>query len=368
MAGSAKAPSLQTIGIFQDMRSTALTFIICILGFVSLAQPKPGTVYPAGKPGVQYNVLDAKGKKHGLWVKQWKETRNLLYRGEFSHGVPTGIWERYYEDGALSAKVNHVQDTTIIDMVQFHPNGITVAAKGRFVKKRKEGMWGMWNESGVMISQENFKDSILDGECRYFYDSGKLLKSEVYKQGVKNGPFTEYYENGKMKAEGTYLGDEKDGDYKAWFENGKQDCYGKYIKGLQQGAWYYFYDDGKPKITVVFNAGRETKRRYENGTFKEYYESGLPKSEYSYENSKKDGPFTEWYDIGQFVVVETTEEEKAQGIVHREKLSGTQIKFHGDYINDKLEGEVVHYRLNGSVEKVEEWSDGVLMKTRAAMK
>jgi hypothetical protein len=40
----------------------------------------------------------------------------------------------------------------------------------------------------------------------------------------------------------------------------------------------------------------------------------------------------------------------------------------GDYLDDKLEGEVVFYRENGNIEKVEEWSDGKLVKTRAAEK
>jgi uncharacterized protein len=351
--------------IFSRLLLISLT--VC-MATVAHAQPKPGTIYPDGKPGVQFNVRDTKGKKHGLWVQQWQETRNLLYRGQFEHGVPSGIWERYYPDGALSAKVTHVQDTTITETVMFHPDGKTQAAQGRFVRKKKDGLWKVWNEAGTLISEENFSDSLLNGSCKYYFASGKLLKTEVFTKGVKNGPFEEYYENGKKKSEGVYRGDEKDGPYKSWFENGKLDCEGKYVKGFQQGAWYYFYEDGKPKITVVFNSGKETKRRYENGTFKEYYESGLPKSEYSYDNGKKDGPFTEWYDVGHFVAVETTEEERAQGIVYREALKGTQIKFHGDYVNDKLEGEVIYYRENGNVEKVEEWSDGVLMKTRAAMK
>ena len=356
------------MGTPQFMKIFTMIFILCIAGLNAFAQPKPGTVYPEGKPGVNYNQKDSKGKRHGLWVQQWKDTRNLLYRGQFEHGVPAGIWQRYYPDGALSAEVTHVQDTTITDMVMFHPDGRTIAAQGRFIKKKKDGMWKVWSESGVLLSEENFTDSLLHGVCRYFYPSGKLLKSEEYKLGVKNGPFSEYYDNGKKRAEGTYLGDEKDGEYKAWFDNGKQDCNGKYLKGLQQGAWYYYYEDGKPKITVVFNGGQESKRRYENGTFKEYYESGIPKSEYAFENGKKDGPFTEWYDVGRFVAVETNPEEQAQGIVHRETLQGTQIKFHGDYVDDKLEGEVIFYRENGNVEKVEEWSDGVLVKTRAAMK
>jgi antitoxin component YwqK of YwqJK toxin-antitoxin module len=82
----------------------------------------------------------------------------------------------------------------------------------------------------------------------------------------------------------------------------------------------------------------------------------------------KNGPFTEWYDVGKYVQVPSTDEDREIGIVYREKLDGTQVKMKGDYVDDKLEGEVVYYRENGAIEKVEEWVDGKCIKTRAAAK
>ena len=353
----------------QRITNRFLTIVALMFSVLCIyAQPKPGTLLLEGTPGVDYNKKDAKGKRDGLWVQQWKDTRNLLYKGQYEHGKPVGEWQRYYPDGTLSAVMNHVQDTVVVDATFFHPDGTTKASQGRFTSKRKDGNWKLWNESGRLIADENFRDSLLDGTCKYFFETGQLLKIEVYKGGRKEGAFTEYYENGKKKAEGTYNADEKEGSYKQWFDSGTLDCEGKYIKGLQDGTWYYNHTDGKPKVTVLFKRGKETKRKYENGTFKEYYESNLPKSEYSYDNGLKNGPFTEWYDVGQFVQVPASQEDVEMGIVYREKLEGTQVKIKGDYLDDKLEGEVVYFRENGSIEKVEEWSDGKLVNTRAAEK
>jgi antitoxin component YwqK of YwqJK toxin-antitoxin module len=363
---------LDSIAIFETPMLYRFKYIFalaaCCISLLNHAQPKPGTQYPGGQPGVDFNKKDPKGKRDGLWVQQWKDTRNLLYKGQYEHGKPTGMWQRYYPDGALAATMNHVQDTTIVDAVFFHPDGITKASEGRFVKKRKDGNWHIWNESGALLSDENYKDSLLDGTCKYFFDSGKLLKLETYKLGRLEGPFTEYYPNGKKKSEGTYSAGERNGPFKQWWESGTVDCEGKYLKGVQDGSWYYNYPDGKPKVSLLFNRGSEVKRRYENGTFKEYYDSNIPKSEYSFENGKKNGPFTEWYDKGQYVQVPGTQEDKEQGIIYREKLQGTQIRIKGDYVDDKLEGEVVYYRENGSVDKVEEWADGKLVNTRAVPK
>jgi uncharacterized protein len=338
-----------------------------LISFSLFCQP-PGTVLPKGKPGVDFNVKDAKGKKHGVWVQQWKQTGNLFYKGQFEHGLPVGEWQHFNSNGALAAIMNHVKDSTIVDVVFYHPDGVTKASEGRFIQKKKEGNWKIWSEAGIELADENFKDSLLDGTCKYFYPSGKPLKIENYKHGLQNGAFTEYYENGKKRAEGSYSGGEKDGPYKAWFESGNLDCEGKYVKGFQDGGWYYYHETGKPKVSLSYKRGTETKRRYENGTFKEYYDSTIPKSEYTYQNAQKDGPFTEWYDKGEYVQVPVTEEEQSTGIRQKEQLQGTQVRMHGDYVDDKLEGEVMFYRENGAVEKVEEWSDGVLIKTRTVGK
>ena len=82
----------------------------------------------------------------------------------------------------------------------------------------------------------------------------------------------------------------------------------------------------------------------------------------------KNGPFTEWYDKGQYVQVPGSAEDKEMGIIYREKLEGTQVRMKGDYVDDKLEGEVVFYRENGNIEKVEEWVDGKLVNTRSVPK
>jgi antitoxin component YwqK of YwqJK toxin-antitoxin module len=346
----------------------AFAVILVCLSQLLWSQPKPGTIYPEGKPGVNYNLLNAKGKRDGVWIQQWKDTRNLLYKGQYKNGVPVGTWERFYSDGTLMATTVHVQDTTIVDVTFYFQDGKSKMSEGRFVKKKKEGVWKLWDEYGAMLSEEMYHDSLLDGVCKYFYESNKPLKIEQFRNGKKSGPFVEYYENGKKRAEGTYVNDEKDGAYKAWFESGNLDCEGKYFAGLPDGSWYYNLPDGKPKVSVLFKKGKEIKRKYENGDIKEYYDSGIPKVEFTVENGLKQGPFTEWYDQGQYVQVPGTKEDQEAGIVYREKLEGLQIKFHGDYVDDKLEGEVIYYRSNGSVEKIEEWSDGKLMRTRQSMK
>ena len=163
------------------MKSILLVLVMGMASLAMRAQPKPGTVYPSGKPGVDYNKQDAKGKRDGVWIQQWKDTRNMLYQGQYDHGKPTGQWLRFNPDGSLAAVIQHVQDTTVVDVLFYHSDGATKASEGRYVKKQKDGNWRIWNESGMLLSDENYKDSLLEGACKYFFDGGQLLKIETYK-------------------------------------------------------------------------------------------------------------------------------------------------------------------------------------------
>lgn len=345
--------------------SISLIALICFVFMQSAAFAQPGTKMPEGKPGVDFNLLDSKGKKEGLWVQQWKSTGNLLYRGQFKAGVPEGTWERYYADGKLMAITRHIQDTTVVDVTFFHPDGKTQMSEGRYLKKKKAGQWKIWDESGILRSDENYQDSLLDGISKYYYDNGKLIKTETYKKGVKDGAFEEYHKNGKKRMQGTYAADAYNGPFKAWFENGLLEREGEYLKGAEHGAWYFYNETGSPKMSVHYSKGKIIRKVYINGTFKEFWPDDIPMSEYTYEDGKKNGPFTEWYDVGVYAEEPVTDKEHiAMGIVKRQVLKGTQVKVQGDYLDDKLEGEVIYYSEKGKVEKVELWKDGVLVSQK----
>lgn len=330
---------------------------------------QPGKEMPKGAAGKDFNVVDAKGKRQGLWVQQWKETRNLLYRGEYKDGLPIGEWQRYYSDGKLMAITKHIKDTVVMDVTFFHPDGKTRMTEGRYHHRKKEGNWKIWSEEGILLSDENYLDSLLSGQSKYYSPQGYLIKEETYLKGIKEGSFTEYFDNGKMMKQGSYKKGQLHGDYKSWLTSGAVECTGGYYNGRPDGDWHCNDYDGLPKVAIRYNKGKEVKRKYSNGTFKDYYDdSQIPKCEYSYDNGKRNGPFTEWYHKGYYEQVPASEEDKKIGIWFREKLTGTQIKQKGNYVNDKLDGEIFYYRENGSLEKVEEWEGGTLQKTRQTMK
>jgi antitoxin component YwqK of YwqJK toxin-antitoxin module len=355
----------------NTLRISLIFLFVFQLGAI-LAQKKPGSILPAGKPGVDYNVLDSKGKKQGPWVRQDAKTKMLYYKGQFKDNVPVDDFTFFYTDGSISSIVKHVQDTTINDFIGFHPDGTTKMAEGRYFgkkingewKRRKEGMWKFYDTNGVLRTEETYKDDTLNGNSKSYFSSGKPLSDTNYAMGKKEGPFLEWWENGLKKSEGTYTNDVIHGPMTMYTEKGKKEAEGSYENGLKQGRWVSYHPTGSVELQVKYDKGKEIQRRYENGTFMEYYPSGIPKSEYTFEQGKKNGPFTEWHDVGSFENQTTTYEEQQQGIMMRQKLVGTQINMQGDYLDDFLEGEIKFYDEKGKLIKTEIWSDGELKETK----
>lgn len=358
--------------MFTPSFKAVYTLLLVLMSLPLLAQ-KPGHVWPEGEAGKDYNVVDANGKRQGTWVRVYgNNSKALLYRGQFKNGEPEGEWDWYYPTGEVMTKMTHIQGEVITENVNYYEDGKTVMSQGRFEvktidgkpKRCREGKWLLYSKAGVVLAEENYTDSILHGPAKYFYQSGKLIGVYPFVMGVRNGPCTEYYESGKKMRECTYLADVYDGQYTSWNENGTKDMEGKYIKGVKDGAWRYYTNKGLVETSVQYDKGKEVKKKYHNGTFKSYYDSGIPKDEYTYSNDLLDGPFTEWYDIGNFVQIPTSKEDQQIGVMYREKLEGTQVKRQGDYADGKLEGEVIYYLETGRVEKVEVYEDGILVETR----
>jgi antitoxin component YwqK of YwqJK toxin-antitoxin module len=377
-------PVPQKLAIFEQrhvlcQNGAAMNFIriflflaIGLFPLVAFTQ-KPGKVFPEGTAGVNYNLRDAKGKKHGQWIRVYKDQPSTLYyRGQFTSGIPIGKFEFYSTDGSLSSVVDHVKDSTINDVTFFYPDGSTVKSVGRYLGtlengkwvRRKDGNWKTYSSAGVLLSDENYTADVLEGSCKYYYPTGKMVALYSYKSGQRSGPFSTWYENGKKEKEGFYLRDDFDGAYKSWHENGAMESEGSYASGVKEGTWYFYSSSGEPEITILYKKGVEVKRKHENGTFTEYYDSGIPKSEYSYESGKRNGPFKEWYDQGQFVQVPGSKEDAEVGIMYREKLEGVQLRIEGDYLNDQLEGDVIYYTEKGTIEKIETWAEGKLISVK----
>lgn len=304
-------------------------------------------------------------KPDGLHYRTYAKGE-LYYVGEFVNGKPAPEKEFYYyhktKPGAVMAIHQFTDDVNVVDATIYHENGFPEAS-GRYVSQKKEGPWKFYDLQGVLKNVSQYEDDKLNGESVTYHLNGRIYKSEVYEDDVPNGPWSEYYDDGTIKAEGSNKDGIPDGAIKHYHPNGILMIQGQYSKGLMDGVWIKFHSNGKIEVTTKYKDGREIAVRRENGTFMDYWPSGVPKSEYEYEDGKKNGPFEEWYEMGEWIRKPKEDSDGSQGLEFIDTLVGTQLSRKGDYMNDKLEGEIIYYDRDGRITKVEHYANGELEST-----
>jgi len=355
-----------------NLKGGFLVFLLCLNMLNAIAQA-PGTVFPAGTFGVDYNLFNASNKREGVWIRVYKSNPKVMYyKGSFKNGVPTGLFEFYNDKGLLKSTVNHIQDTTINDVVNYYADGKTLNSKGRYVGKvvarkwerQKQGKWEFFDADGRLIRFENYKDNLLNGESKVYYANGQVSHEMMYLEDKMNGPFTEYTIEGKVSKKGGYKNGIYDGNIVVNYDSGKKKEEGKFANGMRDGGWNFYLETGLPELTIWFKADKVEKKHYANGTFQTFFDSGIPQSEYSYKNYNKEGAFVEYYDKGAYEQIPASPEDVAQGIAFREQLKGTQVKQKGKYVNGQLNGEVLYYKISGELEKTEVYENGNLKETK----
>ena len=356
----------------MNLKGGFLVFLLCLNMLNAIAQA-PGTVFPAGTFGVDYNLFNASNKREGVWIRVYKSNPKVMYyKGSFKNGVPTGLFEFYNDKGLLKSTVNHIQDTTINDVVNYYADGKTLNSKGRYVGKvvarkwerQKQGKWEFFDADGRLIRFENYKDNLLNGESKVYYANGQVSHEMMYLEDKMNGPFTEYTIEGKVSKKGGYKNGIYDGNIVVNYDSGKKKEEGKFANGMRDGGWNFYLETGLPELTIWFKADKVEKKHYANGTFQTFFDSGIPQSEYSYKNYNKEGAFVEYYDKGAYEQIPASPEDVAQGIAFREQLKGTQVKQKGKYVNGQLNGEVLYYKISGELEKTEVYENGNLKETK----
>ncbi len=324
-----------------------LLFVL-LLGLASTALAQPAL-----------NQKDAKGRKQGPWERTWAESKQLRYKGQFKDDKPVGTFTYYSTNGKVESIVDHYSGSDAAHARHFHPDG-QLMAEGRYVGEHKDSTWNYYDTAKRLRRIERWKSGKLHDEQVAFFDNGTPAERSTYTDGKRTGTWTQYYDDGKPRTVTTYVNDVEDGPFTAYTAEGKKDREGKYVKGVQEGSWYEYNADGSILIEFLYKNGQLAKSKKENGTFKEYYPSEQPRSEYTYKNGKREGRFVEYFDNGHWVEKPTQLGPAGNAVSAPERvLEGQGIQREGTYKNDLLEGDVKEYDEKGRVLSVTRYAAGV---------
>lgn len=313
-----------------------------------------------GQPATAPNATDAQGRKQGPWQRNWAESTQLRYSGQFKDDKPVGSFTYYSTQGKVESRVDHYPGTDAAHGRHYHPNG-KLMAEGRYIGTEKDSTWNYFDTDGVLRSTENWKTGKLDGEMITYFPDGKVAERRNFKNGVGTGVAEQFYADGKPRYHATYVNGEPEGIETFYFPKGNKEIEGTYVNGSRDGRFAYYNEDGSLKNQVLYAQGKLIKQTNENGIFKEYWDDQQVKSETTYKNGKRDGPFTEWYDNGTWtnIPVKLGPEGEEVADVER-KVTGQTKKREGNYKNDELDGPVKNYDEKGNLTSTQVYVNGTL--------
>ncbi|NQY05599.1 MAG: toxin-antitoxin system YwqK family antitoxin [Flavobacteriaceae bacterium] len=192
------------------------------------------------------NQFDEHGKRHGKWQKKYEGTNKVRYSGEFKHGKEIGVFKFYHKKSEKhpSTIKTFNEDNDIAEVKHYTSSGKLVS-QGKMKGKELIGKWVYYQKkSNEVLSEEFYKNGLLEGVRKVYYHGGKLAEEENYQKGKLHGERKMYSETGVLIKHFNYVDGEIHGKVQYFDGNGKLAIDGKYNMGKRVSIWKY-YKNGK---------------------------------------------------------------------------------------------------------------------------
>jgi antitoxin component YwqK of YwqJK toxin-antitoxin module len=218
---------------------------VCVLVFVcSGSNAQQGTG----------NLVDKQGLKQGYW-KVYYPNGNPRYEGYFKDNKPFGEFIRYFEEGGVMARMNHLPDGKTTRAKLFYENE-GLAAEGKYINTRKDSTWCYYSfYTGKLTAKEEYVEGKREGLSEKYYESGKVSESQVWVADKKSGSWKQYFEHGAVKVEGFYQDDSREGEFLLYYPTGKVEVQGYFKAGLKHGVWQHFDPEGQLISEITYQDG-----------------------------------------------------------------------------------------------------------------
>jgi antitoxin component YwqK of YwqJK toxin-antitoxin module len=242
------------------------------------------------------------------------------------NGKPDGYWKTYYMTGVLKSEGNRVNH--ILDSIWIFYNNV-----GDTVKKIN---YIMGKKSGYLFTYNTNRDK----NPEYI---GNIIAKELYINDKKQGISYYYYKNGKLKSTVEYQNNRKNSISREYDGKGKLITILRYNKGT---------------IIERERINRINENRLKQGTWKEFYSNNTPKREINYKDGKLDGLYKEYDENGKITlllkyrdgrIMENDDLLDETVEIKSEYDDKNRIIFSGAYRRDKPIGIHRKYDINGEV-------------------
>jgi antitoxin component YwqK of YwqJK toxin-antitoxin module len=304
----------------------------------------------------------------GLWAQPTQDPNpngyNRFYypsgvlqsEGNLVNGKPEGIWKSYHENGKLRSEGLRREGKSDSTWKFFYDSGV-MQSLIVFTKGNKEKQTD-FHVNGNISGEETFENGIKNGNARYYHKSGLKSMELVYQNGKREGRSTTFSEDdGRILSIITYKSDlisseeklnrkdkfgAKQGIWKEFFESGKVKTEWTYKDDLLNGSVRYFSEDGSVKKMEVYRNGQividntpDVKLEIE----RDYHSNGRVKSSVNIIDGKKQGVYREYSRTGEITASKmfSNDEVSGEGIVDENMLMQGKWKMY--YPGGKLKSE-----------------------------
>lgn len=189
-----------------------------------------------------FNKLDEKGKKHGLWKGFYEESKRPRYEGTFNHGKEIGIFNFYDDTKAksiIATREFNAKDASAYTI--FYNQAKNKVSEGKVINKLFEGQWKYYHlNSKNIMTTENYIKGKLEGLRTVFYLNGKIAEEISYKNNLKNGFYKKYTEKGIVLEESNFKNNLYSGLAIFRDSNGNIVSQGQFKNGKKAGIWQFF--------------------------------------------------------------------------------------------------------------------------------
>jgi antitoxin component YwqK of YwqJK toxin-antitoxin module len=237
--------------------------------------------------------------KNGLYDGECAFYRNnrLVEKGTYSEGRKNGLYTEYYSDGERVKKESEYVAGKIDGTVKTYFTDGSLESERGFKNGKEHGpdrLFRFGEEEPV--HEFNFYEGEKDGRqvSRVTSNRGNYNEVVHYNRGVKAGEYLATWPDGAIKTKGIYEAGKEHGVWQYGRENGKPEAEVSFRNGKRHGESKEFASNGLPERITEYADGER------NGVERIYrYNSEVLMSEYTYENGRREGPYTLYFDSGK---------------------------------------------------------------------
>ncbi len=302
---------------------------------------------------VSEGTFNEKGNKDGVW-KYYNTNGRLKEQQVLKDGVLGDTSYFYESNGLLSLKLPYV-DGKVNGQVMVYDNGILTRTLPYKNDEFATGEFIEYYPIGTVSIRYNVINGKGSGNIEYLYDSGETYRKGILKDGDLNGERTTYFKTGELSYTENFLNDKRNGAYISYYQNGKLEIKGQYKLDNKIGTWEYYFQNGNKRMIQNFDeAGKE------NGQETEFTQNGIKLSEKTFIKGIVDS-FKFFNDKGEVI----SQGDRKKGNLDYVAYYQNGVKSQEGRIN-KLgrDGEWKFYRYNGSLERIENFKNGVRVGAR----